>query len=123
MLETTEIEHADTAVGAAGDEDVDAVGAEADIEDFFVVGDELGLCGEGWDIPDGAGGVNGRGDDEGWRDGIPIERGQRSCVFWCLRIRQKGKRRELIRWRRLMICAPCDIVGGIGYWRGCWQRP
>ena len=41
VLEAAEIEHADAAVGAAADEDVDAVGAEADVEDFFVVGDEL----------------------------------------------------------------------------------
>ena len=39
VLEAAEIEHADAAVGAAADEDVDAVGAEADVEDFFVVGD------------------------------------------------------------------------------------
>ena len=98
VLETAKIEHADTAVGAAGDKNIDAVGTEADVKDFFVVGNELGLCGESWNIPDSAGGVNGRGDDEGWRDGIPIERGQRSCVFWCLRIRQKGKWCELARW-------------------------
>ena len=45
MLEAAEVEHADGAVGAAGDEDVDAVGAEADVEDFFVVGDQLRFCG------------------------------------------------------------------------------
>ena len=39
VLEAAEIEHADAAVGAAADEDVDAVGAEADVEHFFVVGD------------------------------------------------------------------------------------
>ena len=66
MLETSEIEHAHAAVGAAGDEDVNAVGAEADVKNFFVVGDKLSLGGEGWDIPDRAGGVNGRCNDERW---------------------------------------------------------
>lgn len=58
VLETSKIKHAHAAVGAAGDKDVDAVGAEANVEDLFVVGDELGLCGKGWDIPNRARGVD-----------------------------------------------------------------
>lgn len=46
VLETAEIEHAHTAVGATTDEDVYASGTEADIEDFLVVGNQLRLCGE-----------------------------------------------------------------------------
>ena len=86
VFETSEIEHADTAVGAAGDEDVDAVGAETHVEDFFVVGDELGLCGECRDIPDGASCVNGGCNDERWRDCVPIEGSKRCGMLWCLGI-------------------------------------
>ena len=83
MLETAEIEHTHTAVGAAGDEDVDTVGAEADVEDFFVVRDELSLGGEGRDIPDCTGCVNGGGDDEGWRDCVPVKGSEWCGMLWC----------------------------------------
>ena len=58
MLQAAEVKHAHAAVRAAGDENVDAGGAETDVEYFFVVGDELGFGGQGWNVPDCAGGVN-----------------------------------------------------------------
>jgi hypothetical protein len=63
VFKAAEIEHAHAAVGAAADKDVDALGAEAHVEDFFVVRDELGFGGEGGDVPDCAGGVDAGGDD------------------------------------------------------------
>jgi len=54
VLQRPQIKHANTAVCAAGDEDVHAVGAEAHIENFFVVSDELCLCRQSWYIPYGA---------------------------------------------------------------------
>lgn len=123
VLEAAEVEHADTAVGAAGDEDVDAVGAEADVEDFFVVGDQLGLGCQSWDIPDRTGGVNRGCNDERWRDCIPIKRGERRSMLWCLGVGEEGKWCQFARRRRLMICASCDIIRWVRHRCICWQRP
>lgn len=73
VFETSKIEHPDTAVCAAGNEDVHAVGAEADIKDFLVVGDELGFGGEGGDVPYCTCGVDAGGDDEARRKCVPVE--------------------------------------------------
>ena len=58
MLERTQIEHADAAIGAARDEDVDAIRAEADVVDFFVVCDQLRFGGQRGDVPYCAGCVD-----------------------------------------------------------------
>ena len=39
VLEASEVKHSDGAVSAAGDEDIDAIGAEANIKNLFVMGD------------------------------------------------------------------------------------
>ena len=44
VLQTSQIEHAHATVLTTADKDVDAVGAETYVVDFFVVGDQLGLC-------------------------------------------------------------------------------
>lgn len=90
MFEASKVKHPDTAVRAARDKDVDAVGAEADIEDFFVVGDELSFGGEGRDVPYCTGGVDARGNDEAGRKGIPVQGGKRCSVFRGLGIREQG---------------------------------
>lgn len=66
MLQTPEIEHTHTAIGAAADENIDALGAETDVVDFLVVSNELCLGCQCRDIPDSAGRVNARGNDETW---------------------------------------------------------
>lgn len=81
MFETSEIEHPDAAICAAGDKYIDAVGAEADVEDFFVVSDELGFGSESRDVPYGTCGIDAGGDDEAGRERIPVQRSQGCCVF------------------------------------------
>jgi hypothetical protein len=39
MFQTTQIEHADTTISATAHEYINTVSAEADVEDFLVVGD------------------------------------------------------------------------------------
>ena len=51
MLEAPQIEHADAAVGAAADEDVNGLRAEAYVKYLLVVSDELSFGGEGWNVP------------------------------------------------------------------------
>ena len=53
MLETAEIEHANTTVGSTTDKDINATCAEAYIEDLLVVGNQLCLGGEGGYVPNG----------------------------------------------------------------------
>ena len=96
VLEAAEVEHADGAVGAAGDEDVDAVGAEADVEDFFVVGDQLRFCGQGRDVPDGAGGVDAGGDDEAGGEGVPVEGGEGGSVLGGFGVGEEGQGGEFL---------------------------
>ncbi len=64
VLERPQVEHADAAISTARDEDIDAVGAKAHVEDFFVVGDELCLCSQGRNVPYCAGCVDRRCDDQ-----------------------------------------------------------
>jgi hypothetical protein len=66
MLKTSQVEHTHTTVGAARYEHIDAACAEAHIEDFLVMCDQLGFGGQGGNVPDGAGGVNAASDDQLW---------------------------------------------------------
>lgn len=43
VFEAAQVEHPDAAICTATHKDIDALGAETDIEDFFVVGDKLGF--------------------------------------------------------------------------------
>lgn len=66
VFETSEIEHSDAPVCSAGNEDVDAVGAEADIENLFIVGNKLCFRGKCGNIPYRTRGVDaGRNDEAG----------------------------------------------------------
>lgn len=73
MLEASQIEHTHTAVSTAADKNVDAVGTKPNIVHFFVVGNQLRLGRQCWNIPDGASCVNAGGDDETWGDRVPVE--------------------------------------------------
>lgn len=64
MLEASEIKHSYTTICAAADKHIDAVGAESNIVDFLVVGDQLCLCSQSGNIPNGAGCVNAGSDDQ-----------------------------------------------------------
>lgn len=82
MFQTAEVEHAYTAVGPTRDEDVNAVGAEADVVDFFIVSDQLGFGREGGDVPYRTSRVDGGSDNQGWLDDVPIEGCYWCSVFW-----------------------------------------
>ena len=43
VFEAAEVKHADTTVCTAAHENVDALRAESDVENFFVVGNQLGF--------------------------------------------------------------------------------
>lgn len=81
MFEASEIEHANATIRAAGDEYIDTVGAEADVEDFFVVSDELCFGGKSRDVPYGACGIDAGGDDEAGGERVPVQRSQGCGVF------------------------------------------
>ena len=51
VLEASEIEHANAAVGATTYKDVDAVGTKSDVEDFLVVCNQLCFCSQRRYIP------------------------------------------------------------------------
>lgn len=73
VLQTAEIKHAHTTVLAAADKYIDTVGAESHIVDLLVVSNELGLCCQRRDVPNGASGIDARGDDETRGDGVPVQ--------------------------------------------------
>jgi len=96
VFEGAQVEHADGTVCAAGHEDVDGAGAEAHVVDFFVMGDELGFGGQGGNVPYRTRGVNAAGDDELWRQGVPVQRGEGRGMFGGFGIREESQRSELL---------------------------
>lgn len=72
VLETSQVKHSDTAICSTRDEDIDAVGAEPYIIHFLVVRDQLGLCRQGRDIPNGTCRVNRGCNDKRGLDDVPI---------------------------------------------------
>ena len=75
MLQVPDIELPDAAVCSHTGEDVPFFG-EVDVVDFFVVGDQLREDGCLFDVPDGAGGVDGAGADQVVQLGVPVEGSQ-----------------------------------------------
>ncbi len=62
MLKVSKVELSDGSIGSGRSEGISLVG-EMDIVDFFIMGNELG---EDWflfDVPNGAGGIDGTGTD------------------------------------------------------------
>ncbi len=84
MFEAAQIKHAYTAVLATADKNIDAVGAESHIVDFFVVRNELRLGSQRGNIPDSASSINARGNDEARRNSVPVKRCERSGVIGSL---------------------------------------
>lgn len=81
MLETSEVEHADAAVCTTGNENIDAVGAEANVEDFFVMGNKLRFGSEGRDVPYCTRRVYAGRDNEAGGKCVPVEGGERRSVL------------------------------------------
>jgi len=86
MFKTPQVKHTHTAVSTAADKNIDTVGTESDIVDLLVVGNQLRFSCQGGYIPDGAGCVNARGDDETWGDCVPVEGSDRGRVLGGLRV-------------------------------------
>jgi len=122
VLKTSKIKHANATVLPAADEHVDALGAESHVVNLFVVGDQLRLCRQRGNVPDGAGSVYARSDDQAWRDRVPVKRRQRSRVVRRLGVREQGKRRELGNAHVPAVsgCYRCARSGHLGVG---WQRP
>lgn len=81
VLQTSKIKHPHTTVSSTAYKDVNAICAESNIEDFFIMRDELCFRCKGWDIPYRTSGVNARGDNQTWRQSIPIKGCERCCMF------------------------------------------
>ncbi len=81
MFEASEIEHANATIRAAGDKYIDAVGAKADIEHFFVMSDELCFGSKSGNIPYGTCSIDAGGDDEAGGERVPVQRSQGCGVF------------------------------------------
>lgn len=64
MFKASEIEHADTTIGATTNKQVYTVRTKSDIENFLVMGNKLGLGGKRRDIPYCACRVDARRDYE-----------------------------------------------------------
>ena len=60
MLQISNIELSDTAISPNRGEDISFFG-EMDVINFFIVSDELSKDGGFFDVPDGAGGIDGAG--------------------------------------------------------------
>lgn len=92
MLETTQIEHAHATISSAADKHVNAVGTEPNIVHLFVMCNQLCLCRERRNIPDGTGRVNAGRDYQTWGNGIPVKRRYWGSMLGRLRVRQQCQR-------------------------------
>ena len=73
VFQTSKVEHSYAAVGATAHEHVNAVSAETNVEDLFIVSYQLRLGRQRWYIPYCASGVDARSDDQTRRKCIPIQ--------------------------------------------------
>jgi len=64
MFQSPQVESPKRPVGTDADEYVGRMGKKGDVVNGSVVSDKLSQSGGGVDIPEGAGGVYGRGDEE-----------------------------------------------------------
>jgi len=99
VLQTAQIEHPHAAICAAADEHVNAAGAEADVEDFLVVRDQLRFRSQSRNVPYRAGSVDAGGNDEFRGQGIPVKGRERCGVFGRLRVGEESERGEFLRRR------------------------
>ena len=76
MLEISQIKLSDGSISAGRSEGIFFV-SEMNVINFFIMGNKLGKNRLFFDVPNGAGGVNGAGADEVGHFGIPVERSER----------------------------------------------
>ena len=81
VLQASQVEHSNTAIGTAADKHINAVGAEPDIKNFLIVGNQLCLGRQCRDIPDCAGRIDTRCDDQAGGYRVPVQRGDRRGVL------------------------------------------
>ena len=91
VFKTPQVKHPDAAILTTTDKHVHAVGAKSDVVDFLVVGNELGLCRQRGNVPDGACRVDARGDDQAGRYRIPVKRGQGGSMIGGLAVGEEGQ--------------------------------
>lgn len=84
MLQAPQVKHAHASILTTAHKYIDALGTEPYVIYLLVVGNQLRLGREGWNVPYCAGGINARGNDEAGGDGVPVERRQRGRVIGCL---------------------------------------
>lgn len=72
VLQTPQIKHANTAILTTAHKDICTISAESYIIHFLVVGDELSLGCQGWDIPYRTGRIYARGDDQARGHCVPV---------------------------------------------------
>lgn len=77
MLQVSDVELPDAAVCPHRGKDVPFLG-EVDVVNFLVMSNELREDSSFFDVPDGAGSVDGRRADEVGQLGVPVERSQGS---------------------------------------------
>ena len=75
------------------------VGAEADVENFLVVRDQLRFRSQSRNVPYRAGSIDAGGNDEFRGEGIPVKGRERCSVFGRLRVGEESERGELLRRR------------------------
>lgn len=81
MLEASQIEHADAAICTTADENVNTVRTETNVVNLLVVRNQLRLCCQGRNVPDGTRGINTRSDDQAGGNCVPVKRGNRGRML------------------------------------------
>lgn len=115
VFQTSKVKHANAAILAAADENIDTIRAKANIIYFLVVGNELRLCRERRYIPDRACRIDTTRYDQAGRNGVPVEGRKGRRVIRRLRVGEERKRCQLGRagipvWPSNRVAA----VGGLG---------
>lgn len=110
MLKAPQIKHSHTAISTTAYKNIDAVGAEANVIHLLVVSNQLRLRCQCGNIPNGAGCVNTRRNDQTWRNCIPVKRGDGSSVLGGFRVRQQSQRGKLGGGRVSLVRGTSDRV-------------
>lgn len=123
MLETSQVEHSHTTIGATTHKDINTAGAESHIKDFLVMRDQLRLGSKGGNVPYGTSSVDTGGDDELGGKSIPVERRQWRSMLWSLGIGQECQGLQFLCAGIALICGrrAIDIAANerlLGLWQG-----
>lgn len=73
VLQASQVKHSYTAISTTADKYVDAVSAEAYIEDLLVMRYQLRFCSQCWNVPYCTGCVDTGSDDQTRRDRVPVQ--------------------------------------------------